>query len=346
MKKQHFLLILLLAFFAGISDGYGQCTGGPLTPAVGVEYDYIATISGLGYDGAGGSAYDWYVTQNVNVILAGPILAPGLMFTVGATTPYHNGGTGLNHILLTWTDAALADGNPFYLVLRYREDNSTANPTCGAENIRVWEIDPMNTFLLAFEGGMLSGGNYVATPNSFTCPADVTAALVTVGAPSTLELTYGENAIYYVATASGYAGEWRPSIRIPVLQTSQTYVKVEWTEDMTGTAGWVDMAAATTGAAQDLVTPLDVTATSSIAGTPILIRVRLLNNQWQTLGDQSITLAVDGYLPPDWTESDIIGGSGTDACDPLVEFGRTANYTIKARPTITGNPAALGLTNP
>lgn len=350
MKKQLFLLVLILAFFAGISNVNAQCTPDALHPAVGVEYDYTATISGDGYDGTGGSEYDWYVTQNLNVILAADIIpAANIYFTINVGTPYHNAATGVNHILLTWTADALASPDPFYLVLRYRETNSTATPACGSENIRVWEIKPINTFLLALEGGMLSGGtpnNYVATPNSFTCAADVTGAVVTTGTPSTVLLTYGENTLYYVATASGYAGEWRPSIRIPVLLATQTYVDVQWTEDMTGTGGWVDMGAATTGAAQDLITPANETATSSVAGTPILIRVRLLNNNWQTLADQTITLGVDGHLPPAFTASDIIGGSGTDACDPLPAFGRTADFDIKARPTIGGTPVFLNNTNP
>ncbi len=332
MKKQLFLLVILLAFFAGITKVNAQCIPDELHPAAGIEYTYSVGIGGPGYDGTGG-AYDWYITKDVNLLTAGSFLTPGTMFTVDPATPYHDATNGVNNIKITWTAAAIADGGPFYLVIRYKEANSTANPSCEAENIKAWQIDPINTFLLALDG------------STDVCAADVTGALVNAGTPGTVTLTYGENEIYYTATASGIVGDWRPSIRIPALQTSQTYVTVEWTEDMTGAAGWVDMGAATTAAAQDLVSPSDATVTD-VAGTPILIRVTILNNQWQTLADQPITLAIDGYLPTAYTVSDIIGGTGTDACDPLVEFGRTAITTIKARPTITGTPAPMTLTNP
>lgn len=348
MKKQIFFLSILLAFFAGITKVNAQCTPDELHPAVGVEYEYSAEITGPGYDGAGGSEYDWYVTQNPNVIAAGSILTVGDgFFSVNVLTPYHDPAAGVNRILLTWTANALASTDPFYLVLRYRETNSTATITsCGAENIRVWEIRPINTFLLALEGGMLTGTTYVATTGSYTCAADVTGAVVTPGTPSTVLLTYGQNTLYYVATASGYAGDWRPSVRVPALINNQTYQTVEWTIDMTGGGGWQDLGVANTGATQDLVGPNTVLAPSSVAGTPILIRVVINNNNWQTLADQTINLAVDGHLPPDFTRSDIIGGTGSDACDPLPVFGRTANFDIKARPTINGTPGTLGLTNP
>jgi hypothetical protein len=345
MKKQHFLLILILALFAGISSGYSQCVPGPLTPAAGIPYDYSAVISGTGYNGtnANGAMYDWYITDNTDLLNAGAILTPPTMFTVDPSTPYHNGATGVNHILVTWTPAAITDGGPFYLVLRYRENNSTTAPTtCSAENIRVWNIVPVNTFLLALDGAMLSGGNYVINSNAFTCAADVVGATVNPGVPDAT-LVYGNNTLYYIATASGILGNWRPDIRVPALQTSQVYVSAQWTADMTGAGGWVAFPIAATGATQDLQSPTDATVTNAVAGTPILIRIVINNMNWQTLADQPITLGLDGYLPIAYTVSDIIGGGN---CNPEPVFGRTAISTIKARPTITGTPATLPLTNP
>lgn len=344
MKKQHFLLVLLLALFAGISNVNAQCIPDALHPAVGIEYDYVAIIGGPGYDGSGGSAYDWYITQSLNVIDPAAFAVPGVYFTVGGATPYHNGATGVNHILLTWTADALASPNPFYLVLRYREDNATGISTCSAENIRVWQVDPINTFLLALEGGTLTAGTYVPTAGSTTCAADVTAAVVTPGAPGTVLLTYGNNNIYFVATASGIEGAWRPAIRLPALAATQTYVSAEWTDDLTGAGGWTAFAAVP--APGDFTSPSDAVVTD-VNGTSILIRVVLNNNQWQTLNDQPITLALDGFLPPTYMDpaGDIIG-TGTTPCDLAPAFERDAIYTIKARPTITGTPVFLLNTNP
>ena len=343
MKKQHLLLIFLLAFFTGISSGYAQCVPGPLSPAPGVEYDYLAAISGPGYNGNNVSMYDWYVTQDVN-LLTGLVLVPPTMFTVNGSTPYHLPATGVNHILITWTPAAITAGLPFYLVLRYRENNSTASPLCSTENIRVWNIVPVNTFLLAIEGGMFSGGIYVPTAGSFTCAADVTGAIVTPGPSPTALLTYGNNTLNFVATASGILGNWRPDISVPALQTSQVYVSAQWTADMTGAGGWVSFGIAGTGAAQSLQSPSDATVTN-VAGTPILIRIVFNNMNWQTLADQPINVGLDGYLPTAYTVSDI-QGSGATPCLPEPAFGRNATFTVKARSTITGNPATIPLTNP
>jgi hypothetical protein len=194
------------------------------------------------------------------------------------------------------------------------------------------------------EGGMLSGGNYVATPGSFACAADVIGATVNPGASPTATLVYGNNTLNFVGTASGILGNWRPDISVPALQTSQVYVSAQWTADMTGAGGWVSYPIAGTGAAQQLQSPSDATI-NNIAGTPILIRIVINNMNWQTLADQPITVGLDGYLPTTYLVSDI-QGSGATPCAPETAFGRTGTYTIKSRPTINGTPATITLTNP
>jgi hypothetical protein len=328
MKKQIFLL-LVLTLFIGILKTNAQCTGSEITPAPGIEYNYPTTISGPGYTGTG--QYDWYVTQDVNV-LANIMVVPNGMFTVNGATPYHNPATGVNHIQLTWT--ASATGQTFYLVLRYRENNSTT--TCSAENIRVWEIKSLNSFLLALAPGL----------DGFTCAADATGAVVTPANPSTVLLTYGNNSLYYAATASGILGNWKPWVRIPALQTTQVYVSVDWTYDMTGSGNWHSFnGLVPNGSQQDLQSPDDAAVSDAVNGTPILIRVVINNNNWQTLADQAVTLAVDGYLAPDYTTSDIIN-SGPNPCDPAPAFFRTADFTVKARPTINSTVTFLLNTNP
>jgi hypothetical protein len=299
------------------------------------------------YDGTHVPLYDWYVTKNVNILDGPSILPNGTMFNANPVASYHNPGNAaaINQILLTWTAAAIADGGPFYLVLRYRENNNTAAPTCSAENIKVWEIKPVNSFLLALEGGTLSGGVYIPQLGSFACAADVTGATVTPGAPTTATLVYGNNTLYYVATASGILGNWQPRIQVPALLSTQVYVSAEWTADMTGGGGWVNFGIAPNGLTQILTSGTDATVTN-VAGTPILIRIVLNNMNWQTLADQGVLLGLDGFLPTAYTKSDIVGGVGPTACDEAAPFLRTATYTIKSRPTINGVPATIVLTNP
>ena len=159
-------------------------------------------------------------------------------------------------------------------------------------------------------------------------------------------ITYDKNTLYYVATASGIAGDWYPQIRVPALQTSQVYVSADWTADMTGTAGWKSFGVAASGATQDLLSADPATAT--VAGTPILIRILIDNVNWQTTADQPITLALDGFLPP--TPINILSSpsdiTSLSDCTPLSAFGRSAIFTINKRPIPTIAPAELNLTNP
>lgn len=292
--------------------------------------------------------FDWYVTKNTNLLTAAAIeTTSSLFFTATTPAQYHNPATGLASIELTWTQAAVADGGPFYLVLRYTE----VAGGCTVENIRVTEIKPKSTFVLALEGGTLVAGSYVATPLSNTCPAPLTAASIATPATPTATYTYGNSIIYYVATASGIVGDWYPQIQLPALAGNQTYVKAEWSPTMTGSGTYYNFGAATTGATQDL---LDGTnkATAVETGTPILIRIEIANNNYQTTADQGIILGLDGFLPPTPIKVTVpvaVGDSPSDVTSltdatVVAPFFRKATYTINKRPNPAGNPAFLGPT--
>ncbi len=335
MKK--LLLLLVLVLFTGISSLNAQCVGDGFSPAPGLPYIYDVTVTGTGYTGVG--TYDWYVTQDVNIILAGSIIAEtNEFFTVNETgySAYHDVTNTTNQINITWTPAAVSSADPFYLVLRYTEVNTTASPSCSAENIRVWQINPINTFLLAIEGATNTGDPFA---NAEQCAAPLLSAIVTPGVP-TVNYTYDANAIYYRVTGSGIIGDWRPSIQIPALAgDGQNYTTVEWNQDITGAGTWNSFNVPVGNiAGGDFVSTELATITDAVAGTPILIRIVIANVNYETLADQSILVGIDGYLPTAFTESDIVGGTGANACDPEVEFGKTATYTILARPTI--NPGA------
>lgn len=348
MKKQHYFLILLLALFAGISSLNAQCLGTGFTPAAGVPYTYDVTIGiNPAYTGAG--TYDWYVTQDVNIINAANIIPESnVFFTVDEVTAgysdYHAVTATTNQINLIWTPAAVSSLTPFYLVLRYTEENTTAVPACSAENIRVWQIDPINTFLLAIEGATTVGAPFAPAEQ---CAAPLVSALITPNADpllASVEYTYGENAIFYRVTGSGILGAWRPSIRIPALAgLGQNYIDVEWNQDITGAGAWNTFSVpAGNTAGGDFVSTNNAIISDAVAGTPILIRIRIDNVNFETLADQPILVGIDGYLPTGYTESDIWGPGtwpGTpDPCDEADAFAKEATYTILARPTI--NPGA------
>ncbi|HPS62553.1 MAG TPA: hypothetical protein PLK82_05800 [Bacteroidales bacterium] len=334
MKKQLFLIVLL-AFFAGISSVNAQCVGNGFNPSAGQPYTYDLTITGPGYTGNG--TYDWYVTQDVNIINTATIIPESnTFFTVnsgGGLSTYHASGATTNQIGLTWTTAAVTGGNPFYLVLRYSETNANANPACTAENIRVWQINPINTFLLAITGATETGLQF---DNANQCPAPLISALITPGTPTTVNYTYGTNTLYYRVVASGANGTWTPSLRIPALLGSgQNYVSVEWTADLSGTPTWhtFNVPAGNT-AGGDFTSTDAATITDPTNGTPIFIRIAIANVNWETLADQSVNIGIDGLLPNGL--SDIWGGTGPipDPCAQADPFAKNATYTILARPTI------------
>jgi hypothetical protein len=336
MKKQFLILVFfVLATLASVTNSFGQATA--LRPAAGIAYTYTMTNPALP---AATPTFDWYVTKNTN-LTAGIITVPSPLFTVTTQAQYHNTGAGLASIEIAWTQAAVADGGPFYLVLRYTEKAGA----CTIENIRVDEIKPISTFVLALEGGTFVTPNYVATSGSNTCPANLTAASIVTGTPSTATYTYSNSTIYYVATASGINGTWYPQIRLPLLAGNQVYVSAGWSSDMTGTGTFNLFGVAATGASQDLLDGANA-ATAVAGGTPILIKVVINNMNYQTTADQPLELALDGFLPPTpiailTAPSDVT--SLTDPA-PVLPFTRKATYTINKRPDPTGTPVFLGPT--
>ena len=338
MKKQLFLIVFL-AFFAGITSLQAQpCVGNGFTPSAGTDYTYLVTVPNTG-GYLGGGTYNWYVTQDPN-ILANIIPAANTFFTVnvGAGLSTYNslvqpGST--NQLGLNWTPAAA--GQVFYLVLRYSEVNPNATSGCSAENIRVWQINPnaATNFLLSIAGANPDGSIF---NNANQCAAPLMGALVT---GATVEYTYGINELLYRVDATGATGPWTPSVRLPNLAgLNQVYAAAEWTADMSGAGGWVAFTGAAGSTGGDFVSPSDATIIDPLVSSPILIRVQVDNQNWETLADQAINIGVDGYLPNGLSD---IWGPGVwpgnpDPCDQASVFAKNATYTILARPTV--NPGA------
>jgi hypothetical protein len=340
MKKQLFLIVIL-ALFAGISSVNAQCVGNGFNPSAGTPYVYEVTVPpGNGYLGGLNGTYTWYVTQDVNLLNAGAIILPGPSFSVnvGAGLSTYNSVVGTTFQLsLTWTAAAVLSPNPFFLVLKYSEPNSNAAEPggCSGTNIRVWQINPINTFLLAITGSTPTG---VQFDPANQCAAPVTGAVVTPGAPTTVAYTYGTNTLYYRVLASGASGVWTPSVLLPALANlGQNYTGVDWTDDLTGLGTWnafnvPSPIGNTTGGSFSSTATANIT--DPAAGTPILVRIQISNVNYETLADQPILVGIDGLLPTGM--SDIWGGAGPipDPCAQADPFAKTATYTILARPNV------------
>lgn len=332
MKKQILLLVLfVLAAFANVNKSYAQCTPAALTPAAGVPYDYGVTITSTGTS----PTYLWYATTDVNLLTGTHLTLADAYFTVGTGSAYDNTTGGTGTLNLSWTPKAI--GTVFYLVVKYTE---TSAPGCTVENLKVYRVEPINTFVLAIAGSDLTGDVAKAS----TCAAPVTGAVVTAATPS-VTYTYGQNSLYYKVTASGILGAWRPSIQLPNLAgLGQNYASADWTSDGGTTWHTFNLTAGDLDGG-DFISTDNATVTDATAGSSIIVRVNVENVNYETLAAQPITVGVDGHLPTDYNVSDIVGGAGATACDAETAFGKKGTFTIEARPTVTAVPATGAFIN-
>lgn len=359
MKKQ--ILFLILAVFAiSLSTAYGQvknpdikvwatptCTGDASKPAAGQEYTYTVLIPSTNPGYTGDGTYDWYVTQDVNLLDNTKFKTVGTEFSVAATgsSTYHTVAPGagtLPDIKITWTAAAIATAKPYYLVVKYTEINTSGAAACATENIKVYQIDPQNTFWLDINPSTLAG----VVPSVATlqgagytydiCAALVKTAVVTPGATPTVEYTYDDNVLYAVVHAAGYTGDWVPTLKLSGLVDDQAISSVTWATLAPAVAanGTFTSAAATFGnGTYTSATPLP----ASNAGIDILLTLTVVNNHHEGLTDLPVKISIDGsYTAGGVTYND--KSDATAACTDEANDADFVTETIKARPGV--NPVA------
>ncbi|MEI6885421.1 MAG: hypothetical protein WCO02_13100 [Bacteroidota bacterium] len=319
MKKQFLLLTLLV--ISGLSAAYGQpnCTQGPLAPAAGNPYTYTVTVNNPPFNGTTGQ-YTWYVTTNVDLLNATGIV-PNNGGEIIATGTYNAPAAGQNTITITWTSQAIVNGltNPYYLVIKFAGSNSGV---CDAMNMKVWEVKPINKFLLAVN---------VFNGTDKYCAAPVSSATVTPGATPTVNYQYGVNTLYARVTPKNYTGNWTPSFKIDGLDAVQTLSSVTWSTDSLFTTSHTTTISGTTA------TSTDPHVSAFDGSAKLYLKIDVDNHHFETLADLSITIGVDGVINVGATTlNDVI--SETD-CNNEVPFGKSLPVIIKARPTVTPDPA-------
>jgi len=326
MKKQILLFVLfVVATFASVSKSYGQSE---ISPTPGVEYTYGVTLSGVTTN----PTYSWYVVDGTtapNLLTAPQLTAAEGYFAV-------TGAANTSTYKLTWTAAAA--GKTFYVVVKATADGTANGAACTVENLRTYEVKPVNRFVLT---ASLSKADGAANTASEVCAPSISSATIVAGTPNTVKILYGKTTLYFKIKAEGMVGTWRPSLKLPALGgNGQVYESVKWTP--ASTINFVNFP--TTGtlsdltAANGLIANTDVPVT--VAGSEYLVEVVIDNQGYETLTAQDIVLAVDGYLPSAYTASDATDLTGTTAAAP---FAKTATYSIKPRPTLTETvPAFLG----
>lgn len=318
-----------LALIAGISETWAQykntdskmwvaptCTGSALTPAIGVLYPYeVAITPQNGYDATGGT-FTWKVTDNVDLLAASTVTAAEFTGAAGATPNIYN---------ITWGAASL--GNTYYLVVTYTEPNSNiTSPVCDPNNMKVYEIKPINTFWLDIDA---STSAFAIAPEATTtifdvCPPDISSAVVTAAA-STVKYEFGKTYLYAVIHAAGYTGNFSATLTIAGLKTNQ---------ELTLPTGW-------TAGAVDAMGNGTYTATlaSTNDGTDHNVTLEITNNQFEGLADLPVTITIDGT----YTDGTTVFKDKYDGATNCIDQPDAGDYiieTIRARPAITPtNPA-------
>jgi len=364
MKKQIlFLSFLVLAVLASVTNSYGQiknpnirvweapeCTATPLAPAAGELYSYTVEIPNTyaGYDGSG--TFNWWVTQATNLLSAGDIITPGVDFSVDASGSVYNNTTGgAATIKIEWTAAAIASGQPYYLVVQYAEENTDMAAGCTVDNIKVYKIEPQNTFWLDINPTANATGtipDLTGLTSWDICAPNVSGAAIQ--ADGTVKYTYGISTLYAVITAGGYDGQWDAILKLNGFQDNQDIVSVSWADlGSGGTSGTFTADILNSTATDSLFT---ASLPSTVSPTNILVTIVVNNNQYEGLVDRVINIAIDGSYSTtvgatttvfndksDWTDTDNDGG--VDACVDEDSYADYINETLKARPGVNPAPA-------
>jgi len=342
MKKQISLILILTAFTTTYTLGQintvgdvsvkPACTGTESTPATdGTQYIYKVTIPPGTPNFTGSGTYDWYVTQNTD-LLAGPIIADGGPdFTASGG---YNGETGnANQIGISWSSTSVKNGKPYYLVIKYNESVPLLDP-CNRPNIRVYRIMPKNSFWLRMESAISDGTSEL----TYTyCPSPISSAIYTE-ASSSVEYKYGTKAIYALITAGGYNGNWNASLQLSNLIAGQTIASIDWkilTDPLQPTGSFTAPAASIVYGGVNVPSGVWTgTLPATITDTQILVTINLDNNFHQGLDDQPIKIAIDGTITTGVGFLDDLSDVN-GACTSEDAFADYVISTVKARPGIT-----------
>lgn len=338
MKKQ-LLILLVLAFFAGIS-AFGQalpgstprgvsCTGSPLTPIAGNSYDYTA----LGTP-AGGN-FTFWATKDQDFITTTAAGVTTTNIATRLTTPADLLATSANYgvpdpaatVSITWSDAILAGTDPAtsptFVATLY-------NGTACADNFRVWSIDPIKAFTVDVK----NIEDATTTPLDYDDPEDqcmdvVRGATYNAGA---MEYDFGTQILYFEVVAANFTVSWTPTFTVTNLHAVQTAL-VEWTYQNPTVTPW-DAATVWNPA----TTTVTTNETNTANGVSIYVRVTITNANYEGNVPRNISLVVDGVNSVgDW---DIENNTLTDP-GPLCNAGSlndgmdVATQTLNPRPELT-----------
>lgn len=331
MKKQ--ILILVMALFASVTI-FGQatpgslpkpltCVGSALNPFAGRPYDYAATFAP-----DAGTAF-WYATKSTSIVAGSArtavVEAIGGTVVTAATNYAANQSPTVSPSTssITWNNAGLATVTPtapLLVVVEYK-----APATGCADNLKVYNVIPKNGFTVDIRSMQNDGtGPAAYGANTNQCAAFIKGATYNTTTLS-MNMDYGVQTLYFEVIAANFTAAFTPSFQISGLTVGQT-ADIFWGGTaLTATTSLGPIVNGTTVPC----TVVTTTATNTMNGVSIYVKVVIQNNKVENLTGELITLAVDAVnaeLQPDVLETD---------CTVNAAFADVASQDIKLRPTVS-----------
>jgi hypothetical protein len=352
MKKSIFLILLIALFIGAVNQVNGQTcpvaravditclSSNAINPIPGTMYDYTVDVPLP----AGTKEYYWIVTADPNFIVGGAITGavenvagPYLSFT-GAG--YANPATGTATVQLTWEyfDPTI----PVFVVIQVKNNNGT----CTTQNLKVYKIEPKNSFTLDIanedQNGVTLGG--YGTNYSF-CVHDIVTATYDAAAPEGVIYDFGVDSLYFIVNAANFSTSWMPSVTVNGYAPMGEVTYVGWSRPTWPAYTWTPMLLS--GGVYSPAAPvpvLDPTGSVGPLGECIVIVVVVDHStatSYEGLADAAVAVAVDGMtaLASSDPQGDVHFSATLPAPNGLcgLEDGfqfDVANQTITARPTV------------
>jgi hypothetical protein len=361
MKKQILILVLAILAIGFSSTAFGQALTprtlecidltDPLNVVPGQPYTYEVNVP----TPPGTKTFHWFITQDINMItnaavsatiqtVGGPILAAGEAGTYNTPTSTDNSVT------LTFQSFTLAAGE--YVFLGVLVTNDGATPDCNTNNFKVYRILPLHAFSLDIAnvdatGSVIAG---YGTDGLATCMAPILTASYNAGA-NAIAYDFNENEMFYVVAAANFSGDYRLSVLVSDLTSSQT-ATITWGYTW-ATVGANALAPAGSGNGTYTADVSAQAASGAVgaAGETIFIRV-LIDHGTQFEGNLAANIQYDIAV-----NGNLLDGTGAliaDAADvhhigttcAQVPFDDIATQFLVPRPAVTSvTPVPQGYLN-
>lgn len=359
MKKQ--LFILFLAIFA---IGFSTTVKGqdivprtlecidlddPLNVVPGQPYTYEVDVP----TPTGAKTYHWFVTQDINMISAGGVIATiqtvGGPILAAGSGEYNDNTNTVDEVTLTFKSFTLAANQ--YVFVGILVENTDADG-CVTNNFKVYRILPVHAFSLDIANvesdGTVLGLDFGA--NIDNCLSEVISATYDP-VEDAIDYDFGSNTFYYQVAAANFSGNWQLSARLAGLTSSQT-AEITWgysfataDDNVIAAAGAVDgdFTSSTLVAAQH--------ASGSVGSAGEFIYIRMVithGNLFEGIALTQYSLAVNGNLVSAVGPPVVLVANGADvhhtgATCAQVDFDDIALQSLKPRPEINSvSPAPQG----